>query len=339
HAGFDRFEEVWRKVKGTESDMGAGATNEWVTRWLDERADNPAARDRPFFLFVNYFEPHLPYNAPEPERTRFVPAGSDPAAVDRLRRFKYPLDVQYILGQITLEPAELALLSDLYDGEIAYVDRRIGEIVGALKRNRLFDDTVVVVTSDHGEMLGEHHLVDHKLSVYEPVLRIPMVVRYPGRVRAGQRITTPVMLQDLYPTLLALAGVPADPSPKSDFGPEARSLPGIEGITAGRTRGADPADPILAEYASPSDFLQVIRREAPEFDASIYHHALLSWQVGTRKLIWSTDGAHHLYDLGTDPGESVDLGAGDASDVSAIASRVETWLARPGSRPPLSRPR
>lgn len=324
-------------MKGTESDMGAGATNEWVSRWLDDRAENPAARDRPFFLFVNYFEPHLPYNAPEPERTRFIPPGADPAAVDRLRRFKYPLDVQYILGQITLAPAELALLSDLYDGEIAYVDRRIGEMVEALKRNRLFDDTVVVVTSDHGEMLGEHALVDHKLSVYEPVLRIPMVVRYPGRVKAGQRITTPVMLQDLYPTLLALAGVRADRSPKSDFAPEARSLPGIEGLTAGPSRGVDPADPILAEYASPSDFLQVIRRESPDFDASVFDRSLVSRQVGTRKLIWSSDGAHRLYDLDTDPGESIDLAGGDASGTAANVARVESWLSRPGSRPPLSR--
>jgi arylsulfatase A-like enzyme len=338
--GFDRFEEVWRKVRGTEADMGAGLTNDWLTRWIDERASNPAARDRPFFLFVNYFEPHLPYNAPEPERLRFVRQGADPAVVDRARRFKYPDEVRFIMGLLPLSTEELAILGDLYDGEIAYVDRRVGELVEALRRNHLLDSTVVVVTSDHGEMLGEHRLLDHKLGLYEPVLRIPLVVRYPPAVRAGQRITTPVMLQDLYPTLLALAGAPprAPDRSKSATPPEARPLPGISGLDPVAPRGADLGDPILAEYARPTDFLEVMRRLAPGFDTSIFDRTVVEWQVGGRKLIWSSDGAHHLYDVRADPGEMDDLGPASRDELTATAARVEAWLHRSSAKPPLRLP-
>ena len=338
--GFDRFEEVWRKVKGTEADMGAGATNEWLTRWLDERATNPAARDKPFFLFVNYFEPHLPYNAPEPERGRFVRAGADPAAIERMRHFKYPEEVRFILGLTRLMPDELALLGDLYDGEIAYVDRRIGELVAALRRNALLDDTVVVVTSDHGEMLGEHRLLDHKLSVFEPVLRIPLVVRYPPAVRAGQRITAPVMLQDLYATILALAGVPADAAAAAAGAhPDARPLPGVRGLDPGAPRGATPDDPIISEYGPPTDFLQVIERIAPGFDTPTFNRTLIAWQVGTRKTIWASNGYHRIFDLAADPAESADLGPANPDELTATASRVEAWLSRPGARPPIGEPR
>jgi len=339
HQGFDRFEEVWRKVRGTEGDMGAGATNAWLMRWLDERATNPAARDRPFFLFVNYFEPHLPYNAPEPERLRFVRPGTDPAVADAARRFKYPDDVRFIMGLLRLEPGELDVLSDLYDGEIAGVDRRIGELVATLRRNDLLDVTAVVVTSDHGEMLGEHRLLDHKLSLFEPVLRIPLVVRYPPAVQAGQRITTPVLLQDIYPTLLGLAGVDAGINrPKTATLPEARPLPGIRGLDPGRPRGADPGDPIIAEYARPTDFLEVMQRQAPGFDTSVFDRTLVSWQVGDRKLIWSSDGFHHLFDLAADPGEITDVGPASPDELSSSAARVDAWLRRPGARAPVGLP-
>ncbi|HET8947592.1 MAG TPA: sulfatase, partial [Candidatus Polarisedimenticolia bacterium] len=247
--GFDTFDEVWRAVRGTEGEMGAGAIVDKVGRWLDWRAGNEDARARPFFLFVNFFEPHLPYNPPEPERSAHLPAGADPERVERLRRFKHPEEVKAILGLTRLDAADRAVLAALYDGEIAYVDRRIGALVDLLAKHGILDDTVVAVTSDHGEMLGEHDLFDHKLNLFEPVLRIPMVLRFPRRVKAGQRIASPVMLQDLYPTLLALAGVEPEPSV------EARRLPGITAMKPGPIRGETLDDPLVAEYARPSEFL------------------------------------------------------------------------------------
>jgi arylsulfatase A-like enzyme len=357
--GFDTFEEVWRGVHGTEGDMGAAALNDRVARWLDWRADNTDARARPFFIFVNYFEPHLPYNPPEPERGRFLRPGADPGSIERLRRLKHPEDVRQILAAAGGGPAggaltagDFAILSDLYDGEIAYVDRRAGELVALLKARGLLDQTVVVLTSDHGEMIGEHGLMDHKLDVREPVLRIPLVLRYPPAVAAGQRIDAPVMLQDVYPTLLALAGVATDavgangsgngaPAGK-ESGPgrhlEARPLPGVAGLRSGSPRGRSQDDPLIAEHARPVEFLPVLRMVAPEVDIRRWERTLVAWQAGGRKLIWASDGRHRLYDLSSDPGEDSDLAAAAGAGPADGTGGVEAWLARPAARPPLAAP-
>ncbi|HZN04736.1 MAG TPA: sulfatase-like hydrolase/transferase [Candidatus Polarisedimenticolia bacterium] len=330
HVGFDTFDEVWRAVKGTEGEMGAEAIVGKIARWLDWRAGNDDAKAKPFFVFVNFFEPHLPYNPPEPERSRLLPPGADSERIERLRRFKHPDEVRAILGQTRLDAADRRVLAALYDGEVAYADRRIGDLVDLLEARGLLDDTVVAVTSDHGEMLGEHGLYDHKLSLYEPVLRIPLVLRYPARVEAGQRIASSVMLQDLYPTLLALAGVEPGPSQ------EARRLPGIRGLKAGPIRGTSLDDPIVAEYARPAEFLPVMRELAPGADLSHWDAALVAFTYGTRKLVWSSAGPAELYDLAADPGESEPIAASGPQE--EIASNRAADRAARLAQPPAAAP-
>ena len=348
--GFDTFDEVWRGVHGTEGDMGAAVVSEKVERWLAWRDGNPDARAQPFFLFVNYFEPHLPYNPPEPERSRFLRASADASAVDRLRRFKHPQEVRQIVGRGVLTADDLGVLSDLYDGEIAYVDRRVGELIGSLRSRGLLDRTVVVVTSDHGEMLGEHGLVDHKLTLHEQVLRIPLILRFPPAVAAGQRIESPVLLQDLYPTLLHLAGavtVPEGPasvvngSPAEHASPwpsTARPLPGVRGLEAGPPRGSTDEDPLIAEYARPGEFLEVLKEVAPELDPAPYNRTQVAVLARGWKLIWGSDGRHRLFDLGADPAESVDLSATRAELTKRVAGQAADWLIRADAMPPVGGP-
>ena len=341
HQGFDNYEEVWRDVGGTErGDMGGRLIASRVKRYLDWRADNPDIAIRPFFMFINYFEPHLPYNPPEPERRRFVQAPIDEAALDRLRRLKFPKEIPFILGYEQLDPDDVRMLSNLYDGEIAYVDGRIGEIVGMLRRHGILDDTIVVITSDHGEMIGEHDLLDHKLNVHEPLLRIPLVLRYPPAVQAAQRIREPVMLQDLFPTLLGMTHVPVD-APAGGDDPEALPLPGVDGLdrpAAGRAPGPGVSGdgPLIAEYASPLQFLEVIEEIYPGADITRWDRALVAWRSGPEKLHWRSDGSHSLYDLSRDPGETNDLAAERPDRVGELTAEVEAWLRRPAARPPLA---
>ena len=350
-AGFDTFDEVWRGVRSTEGegDMGAAAVAAKVGAWLGWRDATPDAKGRPFFLFINYFEPHLPYNPPRPERDRFLRPGADPALVERLRRYKHPEEMRQILGLGGLGAADFAVLSDLYDGEIAYVDRRLGEVIDVLQERGLLDRTVVAIASDHGEMLGEHGLVDHKIGLYEPVLRIPLVLRYPPRVAAGQRIDSPVMLQDLYPTLLGLAGLaeggpaagrreaadggPGAPPDRMPAGPEARPLPGVAGLHPGAARGARLDDPIVSEEARPADFLDVLRETVPGVDPAPFDRTLVALHAGEIKMIWASDGRHRLFDLARDPGETADLAAQEGAGAAPYAGAAERWLRRPGVRP------
>lgn len=335
--GFDAYEEIWKDPGGESRDAGAGALNSRVERFLDWREDGPA-REQPFFLFVNYLEPHLPYDPPGPEGSRFLPPGSDPAAVERLRRFKHPQEVRYVLGLGGLQEGDLGILSGLYDGEIAYADRRVGELAGSLRRRGLLDRTIVVITSDHGEALGEHGFLDHKMNAFEELLRIPLVVRYPATVKPGQRLGDPVMLQDLYPTLLAMADLPAGEggAPARTDG-EATVLPGIAGLTRPSGRGRPAAVP-MAEFARPVQFLEIIKERFPEAQIGPWDRAIVAFRSGSEKLHWASDGRHRLYDLAADPGEAADLAADRPDRVRALAAEVEAWLRRPAARGPLRLP-
>ena len=171
-------------------------------------------RGRPFFAFLNYYDAHLPYDPPAPWRTKFGP-----------------------------EPRAL----DLYDGAIAYIDDSLGRLFDELRRRGLLDQTMVVVTSDHGELFGEHGLHGHGNSLYLPELHVPLVVRYPARVPAGVRVTTPVTLRDLMATALDAAGSSA-PAPGVSWLPvtaaasAATGSPVISEVRAGVN--TDPAYPV-----------------------------------------------------------------------------------------------
>jgi arylsulfatase A-like enzyme len=165
---------------GGAFDRRAGATSDRALRFLEEERE----ADRPFFLFLHYFDPHDPYDPPAPWRDRFPPAkGALPG---------------------------LSVAIGRYDGEIGYTDQQLGRVLAALARLGLERSTLVVVTADHGEELMEHGWMYHGLHIYEESVRIPLILRWPGVLPAGRTVEAPVQLVDLAPTLLALLRVPVE---------------------------------------------------------------------------------------------------------------------------------
>jgi len=325
--GFEKFIETWREVPPAGEDTGAGLTNDHVLRFLRWRMEDADARGRPFFIFINYFEPHLPYHPPEPERSRLLRSGADPRRVERLSRLGHPDEMKFILGISDLTAGDLALLSDLYDGEIAYVDRRLGEVLAEIVRQGILDDTIVAVAGDHGENIGEHHMMDHKMSVHDTLLHVPLVLRYPRRVEAGQSIATAVQMHDLYPTLLALASV----APPRGVTVEAVPLPGC-GI-GGPRRG--PEDPIVGEFVGPPvEFLKVMQGLFPGSDLSRFDRTLVALRRGGYKIQWGSAGRHALRHVAQDPGEPHALAGEDPARLAQMADQVEGWLQRRARRAP-----
>jgi len=321
--GFDTWVETWRDVHDGDPDTGATLNNERIIRFLRWRQDDPTARRQPFLLFANYFEPHLPYHPPEPERSRWLRPGADPARVARLARLGHPDEMRFILGRSDLTADDLAVLSDLYDGEIAYVDRRVGEVIETLRELDLLDRTIVAIVGDHGENLGEHGLLDHKMSVDATLLRVPLILRYPPRVAAGARIAARVQSHDLFPTILRLAGVETLPP-----GVEAVPLPGAGIAGAGRPAGT----PIVGEFAGPPvEFLDSMREAFPGADLARFDRTLVAWRHDGWALQWGSDGRHALY-RDDDAGETHDLAAAQPERVKALAAEVQAWLERPGRR-------
>ena len=320
--GFDTWGETWRDVRDGDPDTGATLNNERVTRFLDWWRDDPLARRQPFFLFVNYFEAHLPYRPPGPERARHLRPGADPERVARLARLGHPDEMRFILGLSTLTTEDLGILGDLYDGEIAYVDRRVGEVVDLLRGAGILDRTVLAIVADHGENLGEHGLLDHKMSVHATLLRVPLLLRYPPRVAAGARIAVPVQTHDLFPTILGLAGVPLPPGAAV----EAVRLPGAGLRGAGRPAGG----PMTGEVAGPPvEFLQTMKEKFPGADLARFDRTQVSFSRGGWTLLWGSDGRHALFDVRADPGETGDRAADNPAMVRELAAEVERWLTRP----------
>jgi len=153
-----------------------------------------------FFLFLNYLDAHFPYLPPAPFDRRFP--GKDQAMP--LSRVK---EVEPHGSPANLTPHERAAIMSQYDGGIAYEDEQIGHLIDKLKSLGLYDNTLILITSDHGEHWGEHNLFNHRVSVYQPLIHLPLTIKYPGQTQ-GTMVNTPVSQIDFMPTILASAGVP-----------------------------------------------------------------------------------------------------------------------------------
>lgn len=183
--GFDvydaRLEATRQAAFAPQTERSAEAVTAAAIAWLRNGAAVAGADAGPFFLWVHYFDPHDPYEPPEPFRSRFR---------DRP-----------------------------YEGEIAYVDRELGRLLAALEASGVGDETVIVVAGDHGESLGEHHELYHSRTLYEGAVHVPLIVALPSVVAgsAGRVEDRVVSLVDLFPTVLELLGiaVPGEPDGRS----------------------------------------------------------------------------------------------------------------------------
>ncbi len=198
--------------------------------------------DRPFFLTVSFTHPHDPWELRARYWNRYDPAAIDLPAVAPIPLAEadpHSRRLRQMCGADVLEPsaAQVRAARHAYYAAVSYLDDRVGELLEALRDTGLDDETVVVFTTDHGEMLGERGLW-YKMSFLEPSARVPLIVRIPGR--PSQRIHDPVSVLDLAPTLLELAG---DPPEAVDSDMDGTSLVPL------MADGAPPRSaPVLAEY-------------------------------------------------------------------------------------------
>jgi arylsulfatase A-like enzyme len=269
---------------------------EEVQKWLKENVR------RPFFMFIHMWDVHSDFIPPPPYDRKFDPdyAGSvtgENFIIDPSINPKMPQrDLEHIIA--------------LYDGEIAWTDEHIGKILDDLERLELRDSTVVMLLADHGEEFFEHGRKGHRKTLYDEVIRIPLIVCYPGRVPAGQRFQQQARMIDVVPTLLELVGMPA---PTDVMGQS------LVPLFSGRRL---PDDPLAV-----SELFSVGRE-------------LRSFRRPDRKMIYNEQTrAALLYNLAADPGEAAPLpdAAGPIAQLmSDDAQRARRWLDDFRSRLPAS---
>ncbi len=183
--------------------LGPDATAPQVTRralaWLDRRTD-----DRPFFLWIHYFDPHLPYDAPEPFGDTF----SADLSTQLETPVAAPQKVRARAGELTR--GDRRYLRAVYDEEVRYLDAGIGLLIEGLEERGLADRTLFVLTSDHGEELLDHGGFEHGHALHHELIHVPLLLRAPGWIEPG-RADAPVSLRDVHATILD-AALPGEPS-------------------------------------------------------------------------------------------------------------------------------
>ena len=292
--GFDEYVETWR---GPRQDQAPHPAVRVLERLLDRQRG-------PYFAFFNFIEPHSPYTSTGPYAEEFV---RDPSIELTANRWR-----QHYTGAAAHGEAELAHLGDLYDAQLRHADELVSELVELLRTRGRLDRTVLVVTADHGENLGDHGHLDHVFSLYETTVRIPLLVRYPAEFDPGQRVTAPVQLPDLFTTLARLGGVPGARRQGLDL-----------------ARDELPADrAVLLSYDFPLQALAAIGAAAEHPALDVQRRRLWALIEGEWKLVAGSDGLLELYDLGVDPDERRDLSQTNPERTLALRARLLSVLAQ-----------
>jgi arylsulfatase A-like enzyme len=163
-------------------------------------------------VWLHYFEPHDPYLPTFPDDMGAPAAPEDIPLTGNIRATPvYQRNTMAVgdpfAGGVSFTEAHRQFLVDLYDAEVRYVDRSVGEFLEFLRAERLYDEALIVLSSDHGESLGERGLWTHGRSLYEPEVRVPLIVKMPGQAR-GERVSRPVQAIDIFPTIAAVVEQP-----------------------------------------------------------------------------------------------------------------------------------
>lgn len=319
--GFENFYEVFKQIGYATwrrrfsrlfslADSGAALTNLLVADWLDTEWD----RAKPFFIFINYVEPHSMYSPKRPYNRKFRDSRL-PVALDVYRSHRlYNWEGGLYSGKIKFDMGFARRLRQLYDGEIAYLDAQIARLFDGFKQRRLFEEMVTVVTSDHGENIGHHNLIGHQFCLYDSLVHIPLIMRWPDRYAPGE-VSSQVQLTDLYATILDEFHIPI-PNPV------------LDNVQPFSTKLALDFDiPAFAEYVPPISNLNLLYRDAPEHDFEQFQREIKMIRLPRHKLIIYANGDRELYDLQIDGAEEQPLSP--LSQISEeLGYRLSEWSAK-----------
>ncbi len=250
-----------------------------------------AAEERPVFAFLNLVDAHALYRPPAPYDRAF----GEPQDI---------LDDWYTRSD--WDDEQMQVFRDAYDGCLLYLDDLVKRIVDALRERGALENTVLVITSDHGEHFGEHGLTDHGNSLYDPLLHIPLVLHFPAGIDQPRRVPRPVSLRDLPATICDLTGLDIADFPGHSLRPLWQ-------------------DPATAELDTPllGELGQGINKPRHLPHAS---GALQCLYEGSLHLILDAKDIPHLYDLSRDPGELHDLAEERPDDVRRMRAKIEALV-------------
>jgi arylsulfatase A-like enzyme len=329
HRGFQEYVETWRipylhleydwllclannLISGR--DKRTFYSNRLMQRWLKKNFST----SQPFFMFVNYKTVHNRYQPPRAFRRKFEQRHPN-TDMRKATYFSKKGGYSYMGRRLDLNEEEFVLVRSWYAAALAYLDSRLGQLIDFLKLLGAYENTLVIITADHGESFGEHHLAYHMFGLYDFLIRVPMLMTCPAWLPRGRRITEMVSHVDLLPTILDLLGLEE----------EGRDIQGTSLL---------PFDDriyhreIFAEFGRPQSMVKRLGTEFPGHDFAPLDKGYQCIRTKNHKLIAASDGSEELYDLNADPGETRNR-VNDLPDAARdLRSRLDEWRG-PTARP------
>jgi arylsulfatase A-like enzyme len=277
-----------------KNENSAVETNQVVFKWLEKNGK------KQFFIWLHYFDPHTPYTPPEKFKNMYTDKNFD---VDKYDDYDWEKEhYNPELKEVVLDEEIVKHAVDLYDAEIRSMDEELGKLFDELRRLNVYEKSLIIVTADHGESFEHGYYFDHGDRLYEGLIRVPFILKLPGRKWKGKKINTQVETVDIAPTVLEILSL----NPLQ--GVEGKSLVGLmskeeEEGAAGRKNYAYSQTPYRGGYYFKAKELQSVRSNDWK----------LIYDVRTKK--------YELFNLYEDPAEKNDVAS------SQIAARRELELA------------
>ncbi|MBI4517333.1 MAG: sulfatase [Deltaproteobacteria bacterium] len=269
---------TWLRPDSLIGDRGDTVSRR-AARWL-ETAGGPS----PFLLWLHYLDPHPPYGRSDAIRHKSMRGDLSFAPADHEQEdftLTSPDVARLRSGEIRLSAKEKEAVRELYRAEVASVDAAVGAVLDALDRHGLRDRTLVILVADHGEEFWEHGGVEHGHTVYDELVHVPLLMRWPGHVRAAARVAAQVSVTDIAPTIVDLLGFPVPP--------------GLDGVTIAPVLRGEP-----------------FSRRAALSENMLFAEERTGFRTATWKYIRWSDGKEEVYNLADDAAERRDLVGVDA---------------------------
>ena len=315
--GFEDFIDILpdRPEEDTFNEGDKGSTK--ALRAVKDWFDNGRNEEKPFLMFINCTEPHLRAWAAQPFRGRFLLEGASEEEARKVNQTPY----EEYFGLVPDRPdghmngRDWAILKSLYDGETACLDHRMGLLFDYMEANKLLENTLLIITSDHGDLLDRKGYISHEPpALFDDLIHTPLIVRYPGVVPKGKRVKHLVQICDWLPTFVELLGIE-----------DANVIREMQGVSLVPTWSDGPVrDFAVAEHqASLIEADWFLRHD---LDYRPWLVRLKTIRTLEWKYIWYSDGNDMIFDLVSDPGERNNLIEGERSRASDMRLQLESFL-------------
>lgn len=281
-----------------------------IISWL-----NSKEKKEPYYLFLNYVDAHEPYKYDE----KFKPTDVDDGEIKALKKKVVPNEfAKFIAGMNNFNEKEIELMRKIYDASVTTVDNKIAQIIDLLKKNNLLDNTILVITSDHGEYFGEYGLLNHYFDINIPVIKIPLLISYPPALPQGIRISKPVQILDIMPTILDLTGIRLN----HDGTMSGRSLLSL-------LKGSYTDKPILAELMKNTVCLKLFKNIPPSKKENIkqYEVRYLTLVEGDYQYVLKSNGDGRLFKIPPDSVIGEDVTQKEPERAERMRKVLEQWIA------------